>query len=69
MICYIILTFSAIGDRNNVVSPSEMYHYIFQKKKRIMFFLEIAIEGTADQFYMHIYFTLILIMLFNISRL
>ena len=46
-----------------------MYHYIFQKKNRIMFFLEVDIKGTADQFYMYVYLTLILIMLFNISRL
>ena len=58
MICYIILTFSAIDDRNNVMSPSEMYHDIF-KKKRVMIFLEkIDIKGKADKFYMHKYLTL-----------
>ena len=34
MICDIILTFSEIGNRNNAISPSEMYHDIFQKKKK-----------------------------------
>ena len=37
MICFIILTFSKIGDRNNVISPSEMYHDIFQKENNYAF--------------------------------
>ena len=35
MICYIKLTFSV---DNNVISPSEMYHAIFQKEKKYDFF-------------------------------
>ena len=35
MTCYTILTFSAIGNRNNVISPSEMYHDIFSKGKEL----------------------------------
>ena len=43
---------------------------IFSKRKKKNYdFLEIDIKGTADKFHMHIYLTLILIMLFNISRL
>ena len=33
MVCYIILTFSTIGDRNNVIPASEIDHDIFQKEK------------------------------------
>ena len=41
------------------MSPSEMYHYIFQRK-RIRFVLEtIDIKGMADKFYIHTYLTLL----------
>ena len=57
MICYIILTFSAVGDRNNVISPSEMI--FFNKKIIQIFFLKLSdLKGTADIFYMHTYLTL-----------
>ena len=58
MICYIILTFSAIGDRNNVLSQSEIYHGIFQKEKSYDFLEKIDIKGMADKFYMHKYLTI-----------
>ena len=58
MICYIIPIFSAIGDRNNVLSPAEMYHAIFQKEKSYDFLEKIDIKGMADKFYMHKYLTL-----------
>ena len=68
MICYSILTFSAIDDRNNVIPQSEMYNDIFQKKNINHVFLEkINIKGTADRFYMHTYLTLTLFMLFIIT--
>ena len=51
MICYITLTFSTIGDRNNVISPYEMYHDIFQKEKSYDFLKKIDIKGMADEFY------------------
>ena len=45
MICYIILTFSAIRVRNIVISPSKiMYHDSFQKEKNYDFFETIAIQ-------------------------
>ena len=47
-----------------IFSKGNIYIYIY-----IYIYLEIDKKGTADQFYMHIYLTLILIMLFNISRL
>ena len=55
MICYIILTFSPIGDRNDVLSPTEMYHDILQKEKSYDFLEKIDIKGMADKFYMHKY--------------
>ena len=55
MICYIILTFSTLGDRNNVVSTSEMYHDIFQKEKNYAFLETTDIKETADKFIMHTY--------------
>ena len=68
MICYVILTFSTIGDRNNVihVSPSEMYHDIFSRGKELCFLETIDINERADKFYMHTYLTLTLFMIFNI---
>ena len=64
MNCYIILKFSAIDNRNNVIS--EMDHDIFQRK-RIIFSLEtIGIKRTADKFYSHTYLTLILFMLLTL---
>ena len=47
-----MLTLSAIVDRNNVISPTEMHNEIFQKEKKIMIFLE-TIEGMADKSNMH----------------
>ena len=58
MICYIKLTFSAIGIRNDVLSPSERYHDIFQKEKSYVFSEKIDIKGMADKFNMHKYLTL-----------
>ena len=58
MICYIILTFSAFGDRNNVISPSEMYHDIFQKENSYDFLEKIDTKGMADKSYMHKYLIL-----------
>ena len=66
MICYIILRFSVVGDRNNVISPSEIYHGI-QKKKEIRFLETNDIKGTTDQFYIYTYLTLTLFMRFNIT--
>ena len=48
MICYIILTFSTIGDRNNAISPSEMYHDSFQKENNYDFVETTDIKGKAD---------------------
>ena len=67
MICYILLTFSAIGNRNNVISPFEVYHDIFQKEKNYGFLKTIDIKRTADKFYMQTYLTLNLLMLINIT--
>ena len=67
MKCYIILTFSAFGYRNNVLSPSEMYHDIFQKENSYDFLEKIDIKGMADKFYMHKYLILS-VMLYNITR-
>ena len=55
MICYIILTFSATGDRNSVIMPSEMYNDIFRKENNYDFFKIIDIKGPAGKFYMHTY--------------
>ena len=55
MICYIMLTISVISNRNNVVSPSEMYHDLFQKENNYGFWETIDIKGRADKFHMHTY--------------
>ena len=49
---YIILAFSAISDRNNVIhaSPSEMYHDIFQKEKKYDFLETIDIKGKTNKY-------------------
>ena len=67
MICYIILTFSAISDRNNVISPSEMYHDIFQEEKKYYSLEMIGINRMAEKFYTHTYLTLTLFVIFNIN--
>ena len=69
MICYIILTFSAIGNINNVISPSEMYHIFQKKKKGLGFFETIDIKGTTDKFYMHTYFNFIYAFYLKVYRL
>ena len=45
MICYIILTFSANGKIYNVISPSEMYHDIYQKENDSDFFRQLIKEN------------------------
>ena len=67
MICYILLTFSATGNRNNFISPSEMYNDIFEKEKIYGFLETIYIKRTADKFYIPTYLTLNLLMLINIT--
>ena len=67
MICYITLKYSSIGDRNNVISPTEMYHNIFQKEKNYDIFWEtIDKKGTTDEFYTHTYLTLTLFMILTL---
>ena len=54
MIWYIILTFSAIGDSDNAISPSKIiYHDIFQKEKNYDF-LDGCTKGNGRQ-HLHAY--------------
>ena len=66
MICYTILHLShlAIETMLYSVSPSEMYHDIFQKEKNYEFLETIDIKGTAEKFYMYTYLILTLFMWF-----
>ena len=56
MICYIILIFSAIDKRDNVILQSEMYHDIFFKANVIQFGLKkIDIKRMTDKLNRHTY--------------